>query len=180
MKKGLLLLLLLMCILLLPRVGGLIIPDSELSDGARQWIDDKGDLVPDHKNLFHALTGFGVAADEDPVQEGARLVREANNTIHAFTESEVYKSDPTAFPEFDADWSKPRLEPKFDSGELCDIKIEPLTKEEKDMGRVLRNEFMFTFSVSVYWIINRSKSAGIWEFRPGASPWYSSPGISSI
>ncbi len=106
----------------------LILPDAHLSPDAELWMAQETKPVSDKNNLFNALAGLTVAADENMITAGISQIQAANIMLAEFLKSDQHLQT-GATPEFDVHWTDPALVPTEGVIILC----EPRAQDCRDI-----------------------------------------------
>ncbi len=97
----------------------LVIPDSDLSSGAVDWMMGRQPLSGEQDNLFNGLAGLTVAAEQDFIKSGTQLVQAANTQLAIFLEA-AHHLQSGARPDFDKHWYQPALRVTEGVNILCE------------------------------------------------------------
>ena len=97
----------------------LLLPDVDLSQGSKQWIAQESVPLAEHDNLFNAIAGLTVAADENMTASGINQINAANIKLTEFLNSEENLQSGNS-PDFDSHWTTPALVPTEGINILCD------------------------------------------------------------
>ena len=106
----------------------LILPEVHLSPDAVLWMTQESNPGSDKNNLFNAITGLTVAADENMITAGTRQVHAANIKLAEFLKSDEHLQT-GAKPKIDIHWTSPALVPTEGVIILC----EPRAQDCRDI-----------------------------------------------
>jgi hypothetical protein len=96
-----------------------IMPDTDISPAATQWLMENNRPVADEDNLFNALAGLTVAADENMVSSGTLQINKANRVLAEFLKTDEHLQSGSK-PQFDSHWTRPALVPTEETSLICD------------------------------------------------------------